>query len=121
MQIRPSWLLALTISACMSQLISPLHAQTERSSQQLAKDTTGPTEHLPLPKCMSQWYYNHLTTQEWLQACEHAYAEEPNYNAAYARCLADWDPQTQMTKSEWHKSCASVVKQEPGAFELGPK
>jgi hypothetical protein len=76
MQIRPSWLLALTISASMSQLTSPLHAQ-------MAKDTTGPTEPLPLPKCMSQWYYAHLTTQEWLRACDHAYTEDPNYNADY--------------------------------------
>ena len=114
MQIRPSWLLALTIAACMSQLTSPLHAQ-------LAKDTTEPTELLPLPKCMSQWYYTHLTTQEWLHACEHGYTDDPNYKAAYARCLADWDPQTQMSKSEWHRSCASDVKQEPGAFEAVPK
>ena len=125
MLIRPSLLLALTISACTGQLISPLHAQMEKSPQQLASpsnDTNEPTEHRPIPKCMAQWYVDtQMTKQEWLQACERAQAEEPNYNIDYARCLADWDPQTHMTKSEWHRSCASAVKEDPGAFASPPR
>jgi hypothetical protein len=38
----------------------------------------------------------------------------------YARCLADWDLETQMTKREWHISCADAVKEEPGAYEPAP-
>jgi hypothetical protein len=124
-QIHPSWLLALTISACMGQLMSPLHAQMERGQQQPTspdKDTTEPTEHPPIPKCMAQWYVDsHMTKQQWLEACERTQAEESNYDVNYARCLADWDPQTHMTKGEWHRSCASAVKEDPGAFVSPPR
>jgi len=120
MQIRPSRLFVITISACAVQLMSPLHAQVERAPQPVASPDEGtssePTE--PLPKCMARWYVDsHISKQEWLKACEGAEAEEPNYNVDYARCLADWDPETHMTKREWHTSCASVVKEDPGAFE----
>jgi hypothetical protein len=122
MQMPASLLCAITISLCTGQLMSPLHAQIERSPQPVTnpgEDTLSePTEPEPLPKCMARWYDDsHITKQEWLTACEHAGVEEPNYNVDYARCLADWDPDTHMTKREWHRSCASVVKEDPGAFE----
>ena len=47
-------------------------------------------------------------------------AEEPNFNVDYARCLADWDPETHMTKREWHMSCADVVNEDPSAFKAAP-
>ena len=110
MQMRASWLFAITIFACTGQPISPLHAQKD--------DPQTPTEQLPLPKCMARWYADsHVTKQEWLQACESAGAEDPNFNVDYARCLADWDPETHMTKSEWHRSCKEVVVEDPGAFD----
>jgi hypothetical protein len=115
MVIHPSWLIAITISACAGQLMSPLHAQTERRQQPVARSAgdTGNERTEPLPKCMARWYVDsHLTKQEWLRACEHAEAEEPTFNVDYARCLADWDPQTHMAK----RSCASAVKEDPGAF-----
>jgi len=120
-QTRSSWLVAIAISACAGQLMSPLHAQTERDPQLPAspgaETSSEPTGHEPLPKCMARWYVDsHITKQEWLQACERADADEPNYNVDYARCLADWDPETHMTKREWHRSCASAVKEDPGAF-----
>src|SRR5690242_19047747 len=99
--------------------MSPLHAQTDRDQQQRASphEASTPTEPQPLQKCMARWYVDsHMTKQEWLQACERADAQEPNYNVDYARCLADWDAETHMSKSEWHRSCASAVKEDPGAF-----
>ena len=118
MQIRPSWLFAITICACAGHLMSPLHAQ-ERDPQPLASpgEDMG-SEPTDLPNCMARWYVDsHITKQEWLKECERSGTEEPNYNVDYARCLADWDPQTHMTKREWHRSCASAVKEDPGAFE----
>jgi len=126
-QMPATWFFAITISACAGQLLSPLHAQTEKGPQALTSqrdDTNGElTEDEPLrklPQCMAQWYGDSKTKREWLQACERADAEEPNYNADYARCLADWDPETHMTKREWHRSCADVVHEEPGAFKAAP-
>ena len=127
MQMPASWFFAITISACAGQLLSPLHAQTEKGPQALISQgddrNSEPTEDEPLrklPQCMAQWYGGSKTKQEWLQACERAEAEEPNYNADYARCLADWDPETHMTQREWHRSCADVVQEEPGAFQPVP-
>jgi hypothetical protein len=121
-QIRPSWLFAITISVCTGQMMLPLRAQIAEVPQLAAspgEDTSGqPPEPEPLPKCMARWYVDsHITKQDWLQACERAEADEPSYNVDYARCLADWDPETHMTKREWHRSCASAVKEDPGAFE----
>jgi hypothetical protein len=126
-QIPASWFFAITISACAGQLLLPLHAQTEKGPQALVSqsdDTNSePTEPEPLrklPQCMAQWYSDSKTKQEWLRACERAEAEEASYNADYARCLADWDPETHMTKREWHRSCTDVVHEQPSAFEAAP-
>jgi hypothetical protein len=114
-RMQASCLFAITIFACIGQPISPLHAQMDDPGSE-------PTEHLPLPKCMAQWYADgHVTKQEWLQACESAAEEDPNYNVDYARCLADWDPETHMTQREWHRSCKEVVVDDPGAFEAAPR
>jgi hypothetical protein len=119
MQIRPSWLFVLTVSACASQLMSALHAQIEEGPQVVASQGEHGEQTEPLPNCMARWYADsHITKEEWLQACENEGVEEPNYNVDYARCLSDWDPETHMTKREWHMSCADVVKEDPGAFEV---
>jgi hypothetical protein len=117
-QIRPAWLFAITISACAGQFMPPSQAQMEGGPQLVTSrgEHSDPTE--PLPNCMARWYADsHITKQEWLQACEHAGLEDPNYNVDYARCLSDWDPETHISKREWHKSGADVVKEDPGAFE----
>jgi hypothetical protein len=124
--VQTSWLFAITICACAGQLLTPLHAQTEKSPQvrtsQGDDKNSEPAEYEPLrklPQCMAQWYGDRKTKQEWLQACERAEAD-PNYNVDYARCLADWDPETHMTQREWHRSCADVVLEEPDAFKAAP-
>src|SRR5262249_50612942 len=92
-QFPSSWLVAITISACAGQLMSPLQAQTEEDPRPPASpgaDTSSePTGREALPKCMARWYVDSdITKEEWLQACEHAEADEPSYNVDYARCLA---------------------------------
>jgi hypothetical protein len=111
-QIRSSWLFAITISAYTGQLMSPLHAQSERGPLPPASPgestSSDPTEHDPLPKCMARWYVDtHTTKQEWLQACERAQAEEPNYN------------ENEVRVSEARSRCRNLVGLNAGAAAVG--
>ena len=36
--------------------------------------------------------------------------------AAMSRCLATWDPTSQMSKQEWRQTCKRVVKENPGLY-----
>ena len=34
----------------------------------------------------------------------------------FARCIADWDAMTHMTKREWRLACRRAIRDDPGAF-----
>jgi hypothetical protein len=36
------------------------------------------------------------------------------------RCLQSWDPGTQMSKSEWKRSCQRMIIRQPGMFGPDP-
>jgi hypothetical protein len=40
--------------------------------------------------------------------------------ARMRRCLQSWDPATQMSKSEWRRTCQRVIIQQPGMFGPDP-
>jgi hypothetical protein len=40
--------------------------------------------------------------------------------ARMRRCLQSWDPSTQMSKSEWRRSCERMIIRQPGLFGPDP-
>jgi hypothetical protein len=95
-----------------------LRAQAYTLSRVKTHEGTSREPTPALTKCMPRWHADSRTAkQEWRQARERVAAEEPNFNVDYARFLIDWDPETHMTKREWHMSYTDVVEENPGAFE----
>lgn len=38
-------------------------------------------------------------------------------DADFARCIADWDATTHLTKREWRSACRRAIKDYPGSFD----
>jgi hypothetical protein len=73
MQIRLSWLFAITVSVCVGPLGSPLHAQTEKGPQALAGESD-----VDYARCMSDWdRETHMTKREWQRSCSDVVKEDP--------------------------------------------
>ena len=57
-----------------------------------------------------------LMAQTQVQNPARGYAPNAKAASPMSRCMATWDPSTQMSKQEWRKTCKRTVKKNPGLY-----
>jgi hypothetical protein len=57
-----------------------------------------------------------LMAQTQVRNPARGYASNVKAASDMSRCMATWDPSTQMSKQEWRETCKRTVKKNPGLY-----